>query len=46
MIAVSQMTATSDKEHNFNICKNLIEEASQLGAKVIFIVYNFIHQYV
>lgn len=35
MIAVAQMTATSNKAENLAVSKNLIEEASSLGAKVL-----------
>ncbi|KAI9554690.1 hypothetical protein GHT06_019966 [Daphnia sinensis] len=37
LVAVAQMTATSDKAENFAITKKQIQEASSLGAKVIFL---------
>nr|CAH0113267.1 unnamed protein product [Daphnia galeata] len=37
LIAVVQMTATSNKLENFAITKKHIEEASSLGAKVVFL---------
>ncbi|MPC62063.1 hypothetical protein E2C01_056143 [Portunus trituberculatus] len=33
-VAVTQMTATTDKERNFNICADLVERATQCGAQV------------
>ncbi|XP_075234549.1 ntrilase and fragile histidine triad fusion protein NitFhit [Lycorma delicatula] len=36
-IAVCQLTATNNKSENFNICKNLIESATDAGAKVVFL---------
>ncbi len=34
LIAIAQMTATSNKAENFTTSKKLVEEASGLGAKV------------
>ena len=33
-IAICQLTCKDDKNENFSICKNLIAEAKQQGAKV------------
>lgn len=35
LVAIAQMTATSDKAENFAITKKQIQEASTLGAKVL-----------
>ncbi|XP_033839444.1 deaminated glutathione amidase [Periophthalmus magnuspinnatus] len=39
--AVCQMTATPDKEANFFVCKNLVEEAKQRGASMVFLPEGF-----
>lgn len=36
-IAVCQLTCTEDKDKNFNICKSLIIDAKNQGAKVVII---------
>uniref|UniRef100_T1JGV0 Nitrilase and fragile histidine triad fusion protein NitFhit n=1 Tax=Strigamia maritima TaxID=126957 RepID=T1JGV0_STRMM len=36
-VAVCQMTARSDKEENFNVCKKLINIAKNKGAKMVFL---------
>ncbi|KAK8379460.1 hypothetical protein O3P69_019392 [Scylla paramamosain] len=36
-VAVTQMTATTDKERNFNICADLVERATQCGAQMVFL---------
>ncbi|KAJ0055786.1 hypothetical protein NL108_011413, partial [Boleophthalmus pectinirostris] len=41
MAAVCQMTATPDKAANFSICKNLVEEAKQRGASMVFLPEGF-----
>jgi len=33
-IAVCQMTATPDKDHNFSVCQTLIHEAAEAKAQV------------
>ncbi|XP_071502420.1 nitrilase and fragile histidine triad fusion protein NitFhit-like [Diadema antillarum] len=37
VIAVCQMTATEDKEGNIAVCRKLVEQASNLGAKMVFL---------
>lgn len=39
--AVCQMTATPDKEANFSVCKNLVEEAKGKGASMVFLPEGF-----
>lgn len=39
--AVCQMTATPDKTENFYVCKNLVEEAKQKGASMVFLPEGF-----
>ncbi|KAK7909921.1 hypothetical protein WMY93_014605 [Mugilogobius chulae] len=39
--AVCQMTATPDKEANFSVCNNLVEEAKQKGASMVFLPEGF-----
>uniref|UniRef100_A0A8C6WXB5 Nitrilase 1 n=1 Tax=Neogobius melanostomus TaxID=47308 RepID=A0A8C6WXB5_9GOBI len=39
--AVCQMTATPDKEANLSVCKNLVEEAKQKGASMVFLPEGF-----
>lgn len=39
--AVCQMTATPDKRENFSVCQNLVEEAKQKGASMIFLPEGF-----
>lgn len=39
--AVCQMTATPDKVANFSVCKNLVEEAKQKGASIVFLPEGF-----
>lgn len=41
LIAVCQMTSTSDKEQNFATCSQLIHEAARRGASMIFLPENF-----
>lgn len=37
LIAVCQLTSTSDKENNFKMCKTLIMNAHTCGAKVCIV---------
>uniref|UniRef100_A0A8C6UMR8 Nitrilase 1 n=1 Tax=Neogobius melanostomus TaxID=47308 RepID=A0A8C6UMR8_9GOBI len=39
--SVCQMTATPDKEANLSVCKNLVEEAKQKGASMVFLPEGF-----
>lgn len=39
--AVCQLTATSDKQANFCACKQLVEEAKERGASMVFLPENF-----
>uniref|UniRef100_A0A3Q2Q186 Deaminated glutathione amidase n=1 Tax=Fundulus heteroclitus TaxID=8078 RepID=A0A3Q2Q186_FUNHE len=39
--AVCQVTATPDKEANFSACKQLLEEAGQRGASMVFLPEGF-----
>ncbi|XP_072315047.1 deaminated glutathione amidase [Eucyclogobius newberryi] len=39
--AVCQMTATPDKEANLSVCNNLVEEAKQKGASMVFLPEGF-----
>ncbi|KAG7241522.1 hypothetical protein INR49_025427 [Caranx melampygus] len=39
--AVCQVTATPDKEANFSACKNLVEEAKERGAGMVFLPEGF-----
>ncbi|XP_069074380.1 deaminated glutathione amidase [Pleurodeles waltl] len=41
LIAVCQMTSTSDKEQNFATCSQLIREAAHRGASMVFLPENF-----
>uniref|UniRef100_A0A8C6UQY5 Nitrilase 1 n=1 Tax=Neogobius melanostomus TaxID=47308 RepID=A0A8C6UQY5_9GOBI len=38
---ICQMTATPDKEANLSVCKNLVEEAKQKGASMVFLPEGF-----
>jgi len=44
IVAVGQMTSTNDKTHNFEICRDLAEEAARRGAKLLCLpeCFNFI----
>lgn len=37
VVAVCQMTATPDKMTNFSACKQLVEEAKERGASMVFL---------
>ncbi|XP_013393327.1 nitrilase and fragile histidine triad fusion protein NitFhit [Lingula anatina] len=37
VVAVCQLTSTSDKEKNFNVCRALIERAKKRGANMVFL---------
>lgn len=37
LVAVCQLTATPDKKTNFSACKQLIEEAKEQGANMVFL---------
>ncbi|XP_064632288.1 nitrilase and fragile histidine triad fusion protein NitFhit-like [Lineus longissimus] len=37
LVAVCQMTATSNKQENFSVCKQLIEKAKARGAQMVFL---------
>ncbi len=41
MLVALQMTATDDINHNYHVCKDLIEKAALLGAKLIALPENF-----
>ncbi|KAG7496425.1 deaminated glutathione amidase [Solea senegalensis] len=41
LAAVCQVTATPDKEANFSACKQLVEEAKQRGASMVFLPEGF-----
>lgn len=41
LAAVCQLTATPDKEANFSVCKQLVEEAKERGATMVFLPEGF-----
>ncbi|KAM6908889.1 deaminated glutathione amidase [Xenentodon cancila] len=41
LAAVCQVTATPDKEANFSVCKQLVEEAKEKGACMVFLPEGF-----